>query len=57
MQLAPKRICFHAQADEVIGPKVVESLIPGKRHKMILRVWLPAFQCYSSRSVELIDPR
>ncbi len=57
MQLAPKRICFHAQADEVIGPKVVESLVPGNRHRSILRVWRPTFQCYSSRSVELSHTR
>src|ERR1700688_2078690 len=32
MQLAPKRIGFHPQADEVIGAEIVESLSPGNRH-------------------------
>ena len=51
MQLAPKRIGFHAQADEVIRAKIIESLRPAYRHKYILRVWQPTIQCYSARSV------
>jgi len=44
MQLSPKRIGFHTQADEVIGAEIVESLSPGNRHKRILRVWRPTIQ-------------
>ncbi len=45
MQLAPKRIGFHAQTDKVVGAKIVESLCPGNRHIRILRVWRPTIQC------------
>ena len=43
--LAPERIGFHTQADEVIGAEIVESLSPGNRHIRILRVWRPTIQC------------
>ena len=49
MQLAPKRISFHTQADEVIGTEIIESLSPGNRHIRILRVWRPTIQCYCAR--------
>jgi hypothetical protein len=49
MQLAPKGVCFHAQANEVIGAEIVESLRPGNRHIRILRVWQQTIQCYSAR--------
>ena len=49
MQLAPKRIGFHAQANEVIRSEIIESLRPGNRHIRILRVWQPTIQCYSAR--------
>ena len=49
VQLAPKRIGFHTQADEVIGAEIVESLSPGNRHIRILRVWRPTIQCYCAR--------
>jgi len=55
MQLAPKRIGFHAQADEVIRAEIIEGLRPGNRHKHILRVWQPTIQCYSARDVVLGD--
>ena len=49
MQFAPKRVGFHTKADEVIGPEIVESLSPGNRHILILRVWRPTIQCYCVR--------
>jgi hypothetical protein len=33
MQTLPKRISFHAQADEVIGSKELESLVAGDCHE------------------------
>src|ERR1700722_12790837 len=49
MQLAPKRIGFHPQADEVIGAEIIESLSPGNGHIRILRVWRRTIQCYCAR--------
>jgi hypothetical protein len=52
MQLAPQGIRFHAQANEVFGSEIVESLRPGNRHIRILRVWQQTIQCYSARGPE-----
>ena len=48
MQLAPKGIGFHAEADEVIRTEIIQSLGPGNCHLFILRVRLPTIQCYSA---------
>src|ERR1700742_4502298 len=38
MQFAAQCIRFHAETDQVVGAKIIESLSPGDGHRSILRV-------------------